>query len=59
MKPSIKLAPLALMVLTAVTVWVAYQDLGVFNDMVALAIDSGQYIESRPGLFLKRKGYSD
>ena len=29
------------------------------DDMVALAIDSGQYIESRPGLFLKRKGDSD
>ena len=29
---------LALMVLTAVTVWVAFQDLGPLNDVVALAI---------------------
>ncbi len=28
----------ALMVLTALTVWVAFQDLGVLNDIVALAI---------------------
>ena len=28
----------ALMVLTGVTVWVAYQDLGVWNDLVALII---------------------
>ncbi len=29
---------LILMVLTAVTVWVAFQDLGPFNDIVALGI---------------------
>jgi cytochrome c oxidase subunit 4 len=29
---------LALMVLTAITVWVAFQDLGPFNDIVALGI---------------------
>lgn len=29
---------LALMVLTAVTVWVAYFDLGVFSDVVAMGI---------------------
>lgn len=29
---------LALMVLTAVTVWVAYFDLGVFSDVVAMTI---------------------
>ncbi len=28
----------ALMVLTAITVWVAFQDLGVWNDLVALII---------------------
>ena len=28
----------ALMVLTLVTVWVAFQDLGAFNDLVALSI---------------------
>ena len=29
---------LALMVLTGITVWVAFQDLGPFNDVVALTI---------------------
>ena len=28
----------ALMVLTGITVWVAYQDFGVFNDLIALVI---------------------
>jgi len=29
---------LSLMVFTALTVWVAYKDLGMFNDVVAMAI---------------------